>query len=121
MSYFAQTVSGKIIVPKENLDKAFAVVQKYLGVNDADIEAEDVEDYVITLGFDTDSDEEGNLLIFDYADNYRDVEDDFSVLAPFVTPSSRLAWVGEDGTIFTWTFVDGELNDTTFDPDNLFD
>jgi hypothetical protein len=63
------------------------------------------------MGFDTDLDADGNLILVHY-DNKTGAEDHFfSVIAPFVKDGSFIEWRGEDGAEWRWFFTGGKVSE----------
>ena len=61
------------------------------------------------LGFDTNTDAEGNLHLLAY-DNKQGQEELFmQTAAPFVKDGSVFQWWGEDGAVWFWEFRNGNL------------
>lgn len=118
LSYLYNTVAGEIVVPKANLEQADTAVDEYF--HDEFNTCRTVKDFVSSLGFKATFDSDGNLHISEYCDTYPWSGGGFDVIAPYVTPDSRLAWVGEDFSIFIWTFEDGQLNEWDINPEALF-
>lgn len=63
----------------------------------------------VELGFDTDVDTQGNLVIFAYDNKTGQEEVFFAAAAPFIKEGGEFYWEGEDGMLYKWEFRDGKM------------
>lgn len=130
MGYYVNG-NGELRIKAENLDKAYEAL---MALQDAPDGAKRGGSYSATerrywfswmpedlrtlpdtkavfaeLGFEVDSDENGDLLIRCY-DNKTGQEDVFfAAAAPFIEDGSEFYWEGEDGLLWKWEFRGGKM------------
>ena len=130
MGYYVTTEDINIIVPKDLLEPAYKAV---LAMNEDDnlkrggggmgterkfwfswmpedlSTLTDLKDVMENLGFDTNYNEAGDLVLGHY-DSKTGQEDLFlDAIAPFVQEMSYAIWKGEDNSFYKWEFNDGKM------------
>ena len=129
MGYYVNG-NGELRIKAENLDKAYEAL---MALQDAPDKAKrggsysanerrywfswmpedlrtlpDTKAVFAELGFEVDSDENGDLLIRCYDNKTGQEEVFFAAAAPFIE-EGEYEWQGEDGEFWKWTFHDGKM------------
>ena len=130
MGYFVNG-NGELRIKAENLDKAYDAL---MALNDAPNEAKmggssgganaprfwfswmpedlrtlaDTKAVFSALGFETETDDNGDLLIRCYDSKTGQEEIFFAAAAPFIE-DNEYEWTGEDGAFWKWHFEDGKM------------
>lgn len=131
MGYYVKG-SGDVRIAKENLAAAYDALmalqevpdeikrggaysggtytQRWFSWMPADLRTlPDTQAVFAELGFDTEYQENGDLLIASYDNKTGQEELFFAAAAPFITDGSEFYWEGEDGLLYKWEFADGKM------------
>lgn len=132
MGYYVNAFEADWVIPTENLDAAYEAMCKlnerddlktggrYIGgimvdkwfswmpINYPEV-CKDAEEILNHLGFETDTDENGDLRIC-YYDSKTGAEEHFlAAIAPFSKPDSYIDWRGEDGALWRNIVHNGKM------------
>lgn len=82
---------------------------------DYDKECNSPEDVLKELGFDVETDEDGNISMISYDSKTGQEDLFFKTIADLIPAGQYMGWQGEDGAIFIWLFDGSKMNETAVD------